>query len=140
MKAEHVFARRSGGYTLIELMIVLVVIAVLASIALPTYTKHVLQSRRSEARAAIEEIRTLEYEFFQNYKRFGSRTEIDYPLKPFGGYYQVNITTPSALKFQAFATAQGRQLKDTDCEVFGITSVGSLVAYKKSGVLNSDCW
>jgi type IV pilus assembly protein PilE len=73
------FPQKTQGFSLIELVIVVTILGILASIILPTYQDHVLQSRRSEARAALQDIQNLEYEFFQNYKRYGTRDEIGYP-------------------------------------------------------------
>ena len=44
------------GFTLIELMIVVVVISVLASIAYPSYIKYTARSRRSDAQQLMQEI------------------------------------------------------------------------------------
>lgn len=46
-------ARRQGGFTLIELMIVVVVVAILAAVAYPSYTEYVVRSNRAEGRAAL---------------------------------------------------------------------------------------
>ena len=46
----------SHGFTLIELMIVVAIVAILASIAYPSYKDSVLKSRRAEARTALSEL------------------------------------------------------------------------------------
>ena len=44
---------RSRGFTLIELMVVLVVVGILAAIAVPQYSAHVARTNRAEAKAAL---------------------------------------------------------------------------------------
>ena len=41
------------GFTMIEMMVTLIILAVLAAIALPSYQESVLKARRTEARAAL---------------------------------------------------------------------------------------
>ncbi len=48
------FGRRSGqGFTLIELMITVAVVAILASIAVPSFRDYVVRSKRAEGKAAL---------------------------------------------------------------------------------------
>lgn len=47
---------RHGGFTLIELMIVVAVVAILSAIAFPSYQSFVLKGRRAEARTALLEL------------------------------------------------------------------------------------
>ena len=130
---------RASGFSMIELMIVVAIIGILASVAMPMYREHVLESRRSEARAAIEEIRNRQYEFFQNYKRYGNLTEISQPDTTPGGYYQLAVNA-GALRFSASATAIGNQTEDVDCTVFSVTSVDTFVSYDSSNNQTFDCW
>lgn len=124
---------------MVELMIVIAIVGILASVAVPMYREHVIESRRSEARAAIEEIRNRQYEFFQNYKRYGTLAEISQPDTTPGGYYQLAVTT-SALRFSATATAINNQTDDTECAVFSVTSVDTFVSYDSGSGQTFDCW
>ena len=57
--------RRAGaGFTLIELMIVVAVVAILAAIAVPSYQEQVRKSRRAQAKADIVEYVQMAERFF----------------------------------------------------------------------------
>jgi type IV pilus assembly protein PilE len=55
--------RRQFGFTLVELMITVAIIALLASIALPSYRNHVIRGKRSAAQAEMMDIANREQQF-----------------------------------------------------------------------------
>lgn len=61
---------RERGFTLVELMIVVVIIAVLASIAVPQYSDYVLRSKVAEAATNLGQQRVRLEQYFQDNRRY----------------------------------------------------------------------
>lgn len=55
MKPLRAQRRQPSGFTLLELMVTCAIVAILASIAYPSYTEHVRKGRRADAQRALEE-------------------------------------------------------------------------------------
>ena len=54
----------ANGFTLMEVMITVVIIGILASIAYPSYTNYVTQTRRSDATIALTQLASQQEKFF----------------------------------------------------------------------------
>ena len=70
---------RQAGLTLVELMVVLAVLTILATIAYPLYTQQAQKSRRTDARVVLETIAQAQERFFTINGRYGSAAELDDP-------------------------------------------------------------
>ena len=58
------------GFTLIELMIVVVVIGILSAIAMPAYTDYVKRGKAAEATATLADMRIKMEQFFQDNRTY----------------------------------------------------------------------
>jgi type IV pilus assembly protein PilE len=64
--------RRKSGFTLIELMIVVVIIAILAAVALPSYRDHMMRSKITEATSNLASIRVNMEQYYQDNRKYGT--------------------------------------------------------------------
>ncbi len=82
--------RKQGGFTLIEVMIVVVIIAILAAVAIPSYTDYVVRGRVVEAIGGLGDARTKMEQFFQDNRTYPTGCVIQ-PAAP--GATQVQLTS-----------------------------------------------
>jgi type IV pilus assembly protein PilE len=71
-RAPHQISNR--GFTLIEVMVTAVIIAILAAIALPSYNDYVTRSRLTEGANALTDLRVRMEQFYQDNRAYGSGT------------------------------------------------------------------
>lgn len=129
--------RRQGGFTLLELLVVMTVIAILASVAIPSYQQSVMRSRRTDARVAMNALSTrLERCFTQFGAYDAAECEIETPADSPEGFYQVSVERDAAA-YALTAEPQGVQADDTACGTLSLTSTGLRGA---SGETPDRCW
>jgi type IV pilus assembly protein PilE len=129
----------SDGFSLIELMITVAIVATLATIASAVYTSQVQKSRRTDARTALLDLAGREEKLFSVNNAYSALpSDLGYapvgtlfPIAVGSGYYNVSVAAPdpnqggAAGTYSITATAIGLQLNDTQCATLSVNQLGS---------------
>jgi type IV pilus assembly protein PilE len=138
------------GFTLIEILTVVVVLGVLAAVAIPSWRQHVLRTRRADAKESLIRLQVAQEDFFGRHARYATTDEMSLPTPAGLGMsansgdanYRIEIrTAPDGLAFDATARAAAAQSDDTFCATFTINHLGMRGATDATGADRSlDCW
>lgn len=106
---------RQRGFTMIELLIVMVIVAILAAIAFPAYQDQVRKTRRSTAKATMMELVQCAERFHtsnRTYVGFNVAAQCNVPGRT-TQFYQFTLDAAAAQTFSIRATPIGDQATDT---------------------------
>lgn len=149
--------RRCHGFSLIELLVALGVVAILATIVYPAYFSHLATARRSDAAGALTGLQAaMERYFTANMTYAGAASEDGSPAPalayaatvPVGGgkaTYTLHIEAPTdacpiATCFRIQAVPTGSQTGDK-CGTLTLTSTGQRgISGARAGLSVRDCW
>ena len=120
---KHSFPRKRNGFTLIELMITVAIIAILASIAYPSYQQYIIRSKRSAAQAQMMDIANRQQQFLLANRMYATKDALTasgytLPAEVAANYgYTITLQDPTATEVPSFLltfTPTGSQAGDGD--------------------------
>jgi type IV pilus assembly protein PilE len=148
-KPRHSHYRYLAGFTLVELMIVIMIATILLTVAIPGYKTSIRKSRRTDAKTALLDIASREERYFNTANPPGysaTPTDLGYTsFTPVGsGYYNVTVavtpaappSTPAQFTITAVPVPGSDQAKDAQCTQFQLDNLG-----RQTSLPNvTGCW
>lgn len=123
---------RPSGFTLLELVIVVVIVGILAAIAYPSYQEHLKKSRRAAAQSYLMDLAQREQQYLLDARTYAANEVALSAVAPadVSQFYTIAIDNANAMdntcaidaaapvpKFMITATAIGAQVSDGDLKI-----------------------
>ena len=144
--------RSQFGFSLIELMIVVAIVAIISAFAYPSYQRYVIKAKRTVAQNALLQVADRQQQFFMDNKRFAADlTNLGFGANPYvvdddgastvagdaQAVYSLSPTNVTATTWTVTAAPLHGQLsRDTYCGSLSLTQAGTK---GKTGA-SDDCW
>jgi type IV pilus assembly protein PilE len=137
--------QRHSGFTLIELMITVAIIAILAAVALPSYTSYIVRGKLTEAHSNLLAMRTKMELYFQDNRKYtgacapGTVAQLPPGLK----YFDISCPTLTDIPLEYTIQAAGKAGTDLDGLVLTIDQANrrKTVSVPSGWTLPSaECW
>jgi type IV pilus assembly protein PilE len=109
---------KQRGFTLIELMITVAIVALLAAVAYPAYTSHIIKGKRAAAKAQIMDIANREQQYLLANRTYADKTQLEatgyaLPKDVSDAYdYAIEVGASTAPTYTVTFTAKGTQATD----------------------------
>jgi type IV pilus assembly protein PilE len=139
--------RRIRGFTLLELLIVIGIVALLAALALPSYLEYVRKGKRGEAITALGDISLREERYRADNPLYGTMDQLTGSAANTTTYnnqykyFSVSISGQTATGYTATATRKGDLASDSKCGNYSMTMNAGILTKAASGSMGDDyCW
>jgi type IV pilus assembly protein PilE len=141
MASHRTIRGSAAGFTLLELMVVVAIIAILAALAVPSYTKHVVKTKRVAAQACLSEYANYMERYYTTNLRYDKDSSAAPAANPVstgalvldcaspaqtGNDYRYTTSSLGTVSYTLTATPQGAQAtRDATCGTLSLDQTGA---------------
>lgn len=133
--------KASRGFTLVELMIVVAIVAILAAVAIPSYREYVLRGNRTEGQSLLVEAAARQERFFAQNNAYltddANRGRLGINEARYAKYY--TLTVNQVVNDGGYTLTATQQFDDTDCGNLTLNARGEK-GRSGGGKTLEQCW
>ncbi len=135
--------RANGGFSLIELMVIVAIIGILSAIAVPSYTAYIQRANRSDARGRLLETAAFLQRAFSANNQYPNALPTPYQQSPANGAakYTIAIANPGGTGTYTLTATRTGTMAGDECGDFTLRHDGVRgVVNAAAGRTAADCW
>jgi type IV pilus assembly protein PilE len=141
--------RHAAGVTLVELLTVVVIVAILASIAVPSYRAYLVRTNRSDAKTALLQLQAAQEKYYLQANKYADNVTakppagLGLPEVTQNGYYKISVelkNVDQGYKATAAPIPNAGQDDDRACGSFYLTDSGGRTVSATGANANTTCW
>ncbi|MDO6424687.1 type IV pilin protein [Saccharophagus degradans] len=136
------------GFTLIEVLVVLAIIGIIASLAVSSYSDSVQKTRRADGKSAVLQAAALQERWYAQNQQYTTEIADIGGATSSEGFYSLTVsnilsgvTCDDFTCYTITATAVGAQASDSECGILSVDNLGRKKSYRLGTTTETqDCW